>query len=54
MQKKHDNKDSGNGGATPSDNFRPNVSKDFKIALAALISAEDYASLEDQIFHLKE
>ena len=54
MQKKRDNKDSGNSSATPSDNSRPNVSKDFKIALAALTSAEDYASLEEQFFQLKE
>ena len=54
MQKKCDNKDSGNGGATPSDDSRPNVSKEFKIALAALTSAEDYASLEEQFFQLKE
>ena len=50
MQKKRDHKNSGNSGATPSDNSRPNVSKNFRIVLAALTSAEDYVSLEEQFF----
>ena len=54
MQKKRDNKDSGSGGTTPSKSNKPYVSKDFKISLAALTSAEDYASLEAQFFQLKE
>ena len=53
IQKKRDNKNSGNGGATLSDKSRPNISKDFKISLAALTSAKDYASLEEQFVQLK-
>ena len=51
MQKKRDNKDTSSGG-NPSSNDNPKsaYSKDFKIALAALTSAEDFASLEDQFF----
>ena len=53
IQKKRDNKNSDNDGATPSNNSRPNISKDFKISLAALTSAKDYASLEEQFVQLK-
>ena len=53
MQKKRDNNNSSSGGAAPP-NSRPNISKDFKIALSALMSAEDYASLEEQFFQVKE
>ena len=54
MQKKRDNKDSGSGGTRSSNSSNSNVSKDFKIALAAYTSAEDYAALEEQFFQLKE
>ena len=54
MQKKRENKDSSNGSTNSSSSSNPNVSKDFKIALAAYTSAEDYAALEEQFFQLKE
>ena len=50
MQKKRDNKDSGSGGTSSSNSSNSNVSKEFKIALAAYTSAEDYAALEAQFF----
>ena len=53
MQKKRDGGTSSGAISTPSTS-RPSISKDFKIALAAYTSAEDYASLEEQFFHLKE
>ena len=33
---------------------KPTMSKDFRIALAALTSVEDYEALEDQFFQVKE
>ena len=52
MQKKRD--EHGSTSASSSSNNKSSISKDFKIALAALTSAEDYASLEDQFFQLKD
>ena len=40
-----------NKGEQPRSNV---VSKDFKIALAALTTAEDYAALEEQFFQVKD
>ena len=55
MQKKRDDKDTSSGGNSSSNgNPKSAYSKDFKIALAALTSAEDFASLEDQFFQPKE
>ena len=55
MQKKRYNKDTSSGGNPSSNgNPKPAYSKDFKIALAALTSAEYFASLEDQFFQPKE
>ena len=53
MQKKRDQKGTSNGDGTSSDK-NPNFSKYFIISLAALTSAEDYASLEYQLFQSKE
>ena len=52
MQKKRDEK--GSNENSPSSNNKNSIANDFKIALAALTSAEDYASLEDQFFQLKD
>ena len=53
MQKTRDQKETSNDGTASSDK-KPSFSKDFKNSLAVLTSAEDYASLEDQFFQLKE
>lgn len=50
MYKKRDNKDTRNDGAAPS-NSKPNISNEFKIALAARTSIDDYISLEEWFFH---
>jgi len=52
MQKK---RDKGASNSTTSTTARKSsYSKDFKIAVAALTSAEDFASLEEQFFDSKE
>ena len=52
MQKKRDDKGITDNRSSSTD--KSNISKGFKIALAAITSAKDYVSLEDQFFHLKD